>query len=145
MWTAPSLQGALQCFDPIACVHMSGLLVRPHMNAGQDGVRDKSSKQQDGLMEGHWVYRSVSSRGSIDHAICSFSCKFWHRPSTVAVEWLPVPGRSLGGAGRGDRRRFRGVTFPRPHQFPRDACHLVGQRHGGQLRRLALEKLGEPR
>jgi hypothetical protein len=25
MWTAPSSQGILQCFDQIACVHMSGL------------------------------------------------------------------------------------------------------------------------
>jgi hypothetical protein len=25
MWTAPSSQGVLQCFDQIACVHMSGL------------------------------------------------------------------------------------------------------------------------
>jgi hypothetical protein len=33
MWTAPSLQGVLQCFDQIACVHMSGLFVRSHMNA----------------------------------------------------------------------------------------------------------------
>ena len=45
MWTAPSLQGVLRCFDQIACVHMSGLLVRSHMNAGQDGFRDESSKQ----------------------------------------------------------------------------------------------------
>ena len=37
MWTAPSSQGVLQCFDQIACVHMSGLFVRSHMNAGQDG------------------------------------------------------------------------------------------------------------
>src|SRR5450759_3347678 len=35
--------------------------------------------------------------------------------------------------------------FPRNHQFPGDACHLVGQRHGGQLRRLAFEELGKPR
>src|SRR5271167_4229472 len=42
MWTAPSLQGVLQCFDQIACVHMSGLFVRSHMNAGQDGFRDES-------------------------------------------------------------------------------------------------------
>src|ERR1700736_4494630 len=34
MWTAPSLQGVFQCFDQIACVHMSGLFVRSHMNAG---------------------------------------------------------------------------------------------------------------
>ena len=55
MWTAPSLQGVLQCFDQIACVHMSGLLVRSHMSAGQDGFRDRGSKQQGGLMEGHWA------------------------------------------------------------------------------------------
>ena len=41
MWTAPSSQGVLQCFDQIACAHMSGLLVRSHMNAGQDGFRDR--------------------------------------------------------------------------------------------------------
>jgi len=45
MWTAPSSQGVLQCFDQIACVHMSGLSVRSHMSAGQDGFRDKGSKQ----------------------------------------------------------------------------------------------------
>jgi len=33
-----------QCSDQIACVHMSGLLSRSHMNAGQDGFRDTSSK-----------------------------------------------------------------------------------------------------
>src|ERR1700674_4937599 len=49
MWTTPSLQGVLQCFDQIACVHMSGLFVRSHMNAGQDGFRDKSSKQNGDL------------------------------------------------------------------------------------------------
>jgi transposase len=41
MWTAPSSQGVLQCFDQIACAHMSGLLARSHMNAGQDGFRDR--------------------------------------------------------------------------------------------------------
>src|ERR1700688_902279 len=89
MWTAPSSQGVLQCFDQIACVHMSGLLVRSHMNAGQDGFRDPGSKQHCDLDEGHWVYRSVPRRGSIDHTICSFACKFWHRLSTVAVSCSP--------------------------------------------------------
>ena len=41
----PFLQGVLQCFDQIACAHMSGLLVRSHMNAGQDGFRDRGSRQ----------------------------------------------------------------------------------------------------
>jgi len=86
MWTAPSSQGVLQCFDQIACVHMSGLLVRSHMSAGQDGFRDRGSKQHGGLMEGHWSLRSVPRRGSIDHTICLFSCKFWHQLSTVAVQ-----------------------------------------------------------
>ena len=86
----PLLARVLQCFDQIACVHMYGLLVRSHMNAGQDGFRDKSSKQQCDLLEGHWVCRSVPCRGSIDHTICSLSCKFWHQFSSVAVELLPV-------------------------------------------------------
>ncbi len=63
MWTAPSLQGVLQCFGQIACVHMSGLLVRSHMNAGQDGFRDESSKQMSDLMEGHWGMRNFSRHG----------------------------------------------------------------------------------
>src|SRR4051812_49970149 len=37
-------------FDQIACVHMSGLFVRSHMNAGQDGFRDESSIQKDDLV-----------------------------------------------------------------------------------------------
>jgi hypothetical protein len=49
---------------------MSGLLVRSHMNAGQDGFRDESSIQKDGLVEGHWKIRNSSRRGSIDHTIC---------------------------------------------------------------------------
>ena len=40
-------------------------------------------------------YRSISHRGSIDHTICRLSCKFWHQLSTVAVQLLPVSGRSL--------------------------------------------------
>jgi hypothetical protein len=40
----------LQCFDQIACVHMSGLSMRSHMNAGQDGFRGTSSKQKCDLV-----------------------------------------------------------------------------------------------
>jgi hypothetical protein len=54
MWTAPSSQGVLHGFDQIACVHMSGLLMRSHMNAGQDGFRDTGSKQHGDLAKGHW-------------------------------------------------------------------------------------------
>ena len=41
----PPCKVFLQCFDQIACVHMSGLFVRSRLNAGQDGFRDESSKQ----------------------------------------------------------------------------------------------------
>ena len=92
MWTARSLQGVLQWFDQVACVHMSGLLVRSHMNAGQDGFRDESSKQMGDLMDGHWEMRNFSRHGSIDHTICSLSCKFWHQLSAVAGALLPVTG-----------------------------------------------------
>jgi hypothetical protein len=83
---------------------------------------------------GHWVYRSVPCRGSIDHTICSSSCKFWHRLSPVAVKSLPVSGQSLcGDCGLG------AVGFPGHHHLPGDTRGLVGQRNGGQFRRLALE------
>jgi hypothetical protein len=75
----------LQCFDQIACVHMSGLLSRSHMNAGQDGFRDASSRHASDLY-GQWGLRSISRLGSIDHTICSSPCKFWHRLSTVALK-----------------------------------------------------------
>ena len=65
----PRLARALQRADRIACDHMSGLLVRSHMTAGLDGFRDVSSKQRSGF-ECHWVPRSVSRLGSIDHTIC---------------------------------------------------------------------------
>jgi len=38
-----------QYSDQIACVHMSGLFSRSHMNAGQDGFRDASSKHPSDL------------------------------------------------------------------------------------------------
>ena len=43
MWTAASPQAFSANVDQIACAHMSGLLSRSHMNAGQDGFRDASS------------------------------------------------------------------------------------------------------
>src|SRR5208283_4246427 len=70
-------------FDQIACAHMSGLYVRLHVSAGQDGFRNKSSKQTGGLIECHCTERSISCRGSTDHTICLSPCKFWHRPPSA--------------------------------------------------------------
>lgn len=50
---------------------MSGLLLRSHMNAGQDGFRDVGSKQVFDKV-GHWLLRSIPRLGSIDHTISSF-------------------------------------------------------------------------
>src|ERR1035437_5684183 len=50
--------------------------VSPHIGTGG---RDESSKQMSDLIEGHWGMRNFSRHGSIDHTICSLSCKFWHQ------------------------------------------------------------------
>ena len=75
MWTAPGLQGRSRGTDRIDCDHMSGLLLAVHMTACLDGFRDASSKQHSGFNRCHWVPRSVSRLGSIDHTICSVSSK----------------------------------------------------------------------
>lgn len=83
MWTAPSLQEFFNDFDRIACVHMSGLLVRSHFNAGQDGFRVVGSKQGGGYIGplAHTGY--PTSRIDRSHHL-QVSCKFTYRPSTVA-------------------------------------------------------------
>src|SRR5216684_9378550 len=48
--------------------------------------------------------------------------------------------RAYQDGGRG----FHRVSLPCQHNLPGDARRLVGQRHRGQLRRLALEKLDKP-
>ena len=184
MWTAPSLQGFLQRFDQIACVHMSGLSVRSHMNAGQDGFRDKGSKQHYDLRKRplglsecpvSWIDRShhlliiLQVLASAQHGCSSVAPRVWpisrprlpsrrHRfrlciaplsPSTSIgcvscrsqmVERMasPVCAGQVGGHG------CRAVGCPRQHHLPSNACRLVGERHGGQLWRLALEKRGKP-
>jgi hypothetical protein len=112
-------------FDQIACVHMSGLLVRSHMNAGQDGFRDPGPKQQCDLEEGHWVYRSVPRRGSIDHTICSFSCKFWHRLSTVAVSCSPCLADLWNAPADADGRGLCGMALFFHHDRPRDGSRAA--------------------
>ena len=75
MWTAPGLQEVSSVAGRIACDHMSGLLTRSQMTAGQDGVRDASSKQSSGFERATGSHGVSRVLGSIDHAICSFSSK----------------------------------------------------------------------
>lgn len=52
---------------------MSGLLLRSHMNAGQDGFRDTGPKHQGGL-DGPKGFSGggILCPGSIDHTICYY-------------------------------------------------------------------------
>jgi hypothetical protein len=68
--------------------------------------------------------RSVPYRGSIDHTICSLSCKFWHRLSTVAVQLLPMSGQSLDRACRAGGTDFVCVLLVCHPQLPSVAFHV---------------------
>ena len=136
----PPCKGFSQTFDQIACVHMSGLLVRSHMNAGQDGFRDPGSKQQCDQREGHWVYRSVPRRGSIDRTICSFlassgigSARLHSSCSPCLANLWAVPAEE---GGHGFRRmglacRYRLPPDGRRLHRPRDE-HRMALRNGSQ-------------
>jgi len=69
------LQEVTKYFDRIACFHMSGLLVQPHLVAGQDGFRIASSQHHEGVFR-QWGNRIFSRFGSIDQTICSFPARF---------------------------------------------------------------------
>jgi hypothetical protein len=67
---------------------MSGLLSRSHMNAGQDGFRDGSSKQVCDL--GRPLPLPDYLLSGIDRSLhLPFARKFWHRLSRVAVKRPP--------------------------------------------------------
>jgi hypothetical protein len=144
MWTAPVSQEDLgMIFDQIACVHMSGFLLRSRMNASQDGLRDSSPKQVGDLDRplassaclASWIDRS-------HHLLITLqvlaSAQYGGVPRSRA--WLISLNCARQGGGG-----FRRVSFACDHQFPGNAGQLVSQRHGDQLRRLTLEKLLKPR
>jgi hypothetical protein len=102
MWTAPSSQGVLQCFDQIACVHMSGLFLRSHMNAGQDGFRNESSIRLICSTDGLLCLRSATT--SFWHARCrrgpSTQTDGRGRRVTVDVPGNPLADRPAAGTAR---------------------------------------------
>lgn len=99
----------------------------------------------------HWVPRSVTYRGSIDHTNCSVSCKLLRlrRELRLAVNFS-CGHRHCGARavfGRGERgarsaaitkrsaappagRPRRVIRFAADHQLPNDARGLVGQGEG---------------
>jgi hypothetical protein len=95
------------------------------------------SRPYRGPLENAECFSSVS--------ICSSSCKFGHQLSTVSVGVAPRVWLISGPRPPTRRAPLLRRVFARNHQFPGDASRLVGQCHGGQLRRLAFEELGKPR
>ena len=94
------------------------------------------------VLEDRWAPRTVSRFGSIDRTICSISSKL--RPQRDVTCRFPLIWlRRLVHPGRDDMGRI--VVLAADHQLPGDAGHLVGQRHGGELGRFALQQLDQPR
>ena len=123
MWTAPSSQ-ELTCsalIRSLACICPAFWCAHTETLAKMVSAA-RVPKHKSGLVVSRCSFRSISCRGSIDHTICSLSCKFWHRLDTVAVLLLPVSGRHLG-------RDCRGISFPGKRHLPGDARCLIGQRH----------------
>src|SRR5207237_4415637 len=136
----------------------------------QDGFRDTSSKQYGGI-EHHWVPRSVSRLG-IDrshHLLVSSKLPAYQEgDAALPVKMLSLPRFRLRScfmrcdaratSGMRSRALGRGSIAPLPgsdcavtvvalaadHQLPGDARRLIGERHGGKLRRLALDERQQP-
>src|SRR6267378_7805313 len=121
MWTAPVAQEVLW-FDRIACIHMSGLLMRSLWTAGQDGFRDASSKQPHDLSSANGFHGL--SRTS-DRSILPSALLLQLRLSRLANFCRPADPLSSGCGCAGHPRAI--VTFAGRHQLPGDAGDLVGE------------------
>src|SRR6476659_8298981 len=95
------------------------------MTTGPDGFRERDPNSR-ATFAGHWYYRIVSLVGSTDRHL---------------VVALLNPQHARGSAG--DRQTP--IRFATRHHGPDDPGHLVGQSDGGELARLALQRLQQPR
>jgi hypothetical protein len=142
MWTAPCLQEAAQSFDRIACSHMSGLLVRSPLTAGRDGFRDASSEHGSGIgiplgttdCLAFWIDRSHHLR-VLEQAAASADRELRFPAGPRLCRFGDRGGDAVGGI----------VMLAADHQLPGDAGHFIGQRHGGELGRFALQQFDKPR
>ena len=137
MWTAPVAQEVYRS-DRIACIHMSGLLVRSLWTAGQDGFRDASSNQPRdlGSADGSHGMSRTSDRSILPSAPLAA----WARPSRGEPRLADLSGGSRGCS----LHPCAVVTLPRHHQLPGRAGILVGERHRCEFGRLALQKGYQP-
>jgi uncharacterized caspase-like protein len=123
--------------DRIACIHMSGLLMRRALNRWPRWFSATRVPNTPATFTGQWVPRTVSHLGSIDPTICS----------PLAAPARPVrrtrrPADLLSGQCARQPRAV--VTFARHQQLPGDAGDFVGERHRCELRCFALEQREQP-
>jgi hypothetical protein len=108
MWTAPVAQEVSRS-DRIACIHMSGLLMRSHWTAGQDGFRDASSKQPRDLCSANGSHGlSRTSDRSILPSIVLLQLRFSRRGEPAD---RPISYAANAEGTRAPSRARRGAAF----------------------------------
>jgi hypothetical protein len=105
------------------------------MTAGQDGFRNVNAKHSVGLSRPMHAAAFFTSR--IDR---SPSARFLARSNTASF----MQSRRANPSGRGGRDEGRPVSLATHHELPGDACDLVGQCHGHELRWFAPKQIQQP-
>ena len=124
--------------DRIACIHMSGLLVRL-VDRWPRWFSAMRAPNTAATFTGQWVPRIFSHLGSIDLPSVSFC-------SSGSTGWRPgLPADLLGGELRCQGHPLTVVTLARRQQLPGNAGRLVGKCHRCKFRRLARQQRYEPR
>src|SRR5258708_1344558 len=166
---------SLAAADRIACDHMSGLMMAVHMTACQDGFRDAGSEHTRDVKHrrvprsvsrlgsiDHTIC-SVSSKlrpqrealfALAQNSLCLAHRGLWWsrgaKPQRGALRGALIT-RSAALLAVHDRRfaapKVTGsvVVFATDHQLPGNASGFVGERHRGELGRLTLKKIDQPR
>jgi hypothetical protein len=116
----PRLARAVQRADRIACDHMSGLLMRSHVTAGQDGFRDGSSKQGRGFWSAagshgvsHVSDRSITPSARLEQAPASARDENRSHAEFVMPGLSRSPPSHSARSGRGCRAGAWDCSFPR--------------------------------
>jgi len=111
MWTAPSLQGVLQCFDQIACVHMSGLFARPD-----------TAPRFCGLEIGRQAWHSKRRAHTESHSAPTPSERV---PGRLAVQRALQPGNLEWSLIEREKLRFQTMLGNRPATAEEQEAHAA--------------------
>jgi hypothetical protein len=111
--------------DQIACVRISGLLLRLPMNAGQDGFRDKSSKQNRHLT-GAVAFAAeqglgLAARGSRHRTSAPLASRGLRQPAGFNEAAAALRGNSGGRATAWPKLpRFNEAAAALPRKFMKE-------------------------